>query len=131
MKTTLSVLALLALLIPRPAAAQGFVVPFIGWNFSGDAKCLEITGCEENSKNFGVGIGAMGPLLGFESEFAYSKDFFGSAPSYTSDVFTWMNNVMLVPKIPVVRPYALAGIGLIRSNIDPKEGSNPVTSVLN
>ena len=60
MKTTLlSLIIAAALLVPRPAAAQGFINPFFGWNFGGDAKCLEITGCEEHMTNWGVSFGAL------------------------------------------------------------------------
>lgn len=120
MKTTLaSLIVAAALLVPRPAAAQGFVNPFFGWNFGGDAKCLAITGCEEHMTNWGVSFGALGPVLGFEQEFAYAKNFFGEAPSYDSNVFTLMSNVIINAPIPVVRPYAVGGVGLIKSHVEP------------
>jgi len=118
-RTLLSLLVAAALLAPRPAAAQGFVNPFLGWNFGGDAKCLQITGCEENTKAWGVAFGALGPVFGFEEEFAYNKDFFGSAPTYGSDVFTLMSNVIINAPIPVVRPYVAGGVGLIKSHVEP------------
>jgi opacity protein-like surface antigen len=124
MKTMLlSLTVAAALLVPRPAAAQGFVNPFFGWNFGGDAKCLEITDCEEHATNWGVSFGALGPVLGFEQEFAYAKNFFGEAPTYDSDVFTAMSNVIVNVPIPVVRPYAVGGVGLIRSHLEPSVGS--------
>ncbi len=119
----LSLIVSAALLAPRPAAAQGFINPFFGWNFGGDAKCLEITGCEEHMTNWGVSFGALGPVFGFEQEFGYSKNFFGEAPTYASDVFTAMSNVMITAPIPVVRPYAVGGVGLIRSHVEPTVGS--------
>jgi len=80
MKTTLFTLMLTtALLMPRAAAAQGFINPFFGWNFGGDAKCLEITGCEEHMTNWGVSFGALGPVFGFEEELGYSKKFVETA----------------------------------------------------
>jgi opacity protein-like surface antigen len=124
MKTTLaSLIVAAALLVPRPAAAQGFVNPFFGWNFGGDAKCLTVLGCEEHMTNWGVSFGALGPVFGFEEEFAYSKNFFGEAPTYGSDVFSLMSNVIINAPIPVVRPYAVGGVGLIKSHVEPTAAS--------
>src|SRR5829696_8729728 len=100
MKTTVLSLAVIAVMLaPRPAAAQGFISPFVGFNFGGDAKCPEVTGCEDKSTNFGVAIGKLGPVIGFEEEFNYAKDFFGSAPGFESSVLTLMTNVIIGPKI--------------------------------
>jgi opacity protein-like surface antigen len=98
--------------------AQSFVSPFIGFNFGGDANCPNITGCEEKRLNFGVSLGRMGSVFGFEEEFAYAKDFFGTAPTLNSSVLTVMSNVMLVPNIGPIRPYALAGLGLIKTKVE-------------
>jgi len=122
-RTLLTLIATAALLAPRPAAAQGFINPFFGWNFGGDAKCLEITGCTEHMTNWGVSFGALGPVFGFEEELGYSKNFFGEAPTYGSDVFTLMSNVVISAPIPVVRPYAVGGVGLMRSHVEPSVGS--------
>jgi len=70
-----------------------------------------------------VSLGALGPVFGFEQEFAYAKNFFGEAPTYDSDVFTAMSNIILNAPIPVVRPYAVGGVGLIRSHLEPSVGS--------
>jgi opacity protein-like surface antigen len=124
MKTTLlSLLAAAALLVPRPAAAQGFINPFLGWNFGGDAACLQITDCEENTTGWGVSFGALGPVLGFEEEIGYTKNFFGSAPTFDSNVLTVMSNVIVSAPIPVVRPYVAGGVGLIKSRFEPTVGS--------
>jgi opacity protein-like surface antigen len=60
----------------------------------------------------------MGSVLGFEEEFAYAKDFFGTTPAFDSSVFTLMSNLMLVPKTGPVRPYALAGLGLVKTHVE-------------
>lgn len=101
-----------------PARAQGFVSPFIGVDFGGDAQCPNLTGCEDNKINAGVSFGAMGDVLGFEEEIAYAPNFFGSAAGLSSRVLTLMSNVMLVPKIGPVRPYVVGGIGLIKTHVD-------------
>jgi opacity protein-like surface antigen len=114
-----SVLAL-ALIVGAPthARAQAFVSPFIGYDFGGDASCPQITSCENKKLNFGVSLGTTGRVLGFEEELAYAKDFFGTAPSLSSNVLTLMSNAMIIPKIGPVRPYALAGLGLIKTHVE-------------
>ena len=98
--------------------AQSFISPLIGFNFGGDSGCPTVTDCDDKRLNLGVGLGRLGTILGFETEFAYAQDFFGSAPGYSSSVLTVMGNVMLVPAIGPVRPYAQAGLGLIKSRVE-------------
>jgi opacity protein-like surface antigen len=99
--------------------AQSFISPFIGFNFGGDSGCPEVTGCEEKRLNAGVAIGRMGSVLGFETEFGYAKNFFGdNEPAFESSVLTVMGNVMIVPDLGPVRPYALAGLGIIKSRVE-------------
>jgi opacity protein-like surface antigen len=100
------------------ARAQSFISPLIGFDFGGDANCPNVTGCEDKRLNYGVALGRMGSVFGFEEEFAYAKDFFGTAPTLNSSVLTVMSNVMLVPKIGPIRPYALAGLGLIKTHVE-------------
>ena len=102
----------------RSAHAQGFISPFIGYNFGGDAGCPEITNCEDNRTDYGVSIGALGSIVGFEEELGYTKNFFGESVGQTSNVLTLMSNFMLAPKIGPVQPYGLAGLGLIRTSVE-------------
>ena len=100
------------------ARAEGFISPLLGFNFAGDANCPAVQGCEDKRMNFGVALGATGNIFGFEEEFAYARDFFGSAPNLKSSVLTVMSSVMLAPKIGPVRPYFLTGVGLIKTHVD-------------
>ena len=100
------------------AHAQGFISPLVGYNFGGDAGCPNPTNCEDKKLNAGVALGAMGSLFGIEEEFAYSKDFFGSSPNRSSSVLTLMTNLMIAPKLGMVVPYALAGVGLLKTHVD-------------
>lgn len=100
------------------ARAQGYISPLIGFNFGGDANCPNITGCQEKRLNYGVALGKMGSVLGFEEEFAYAKDFFGTAPTFNSSVLTVMSNAMFVPNIGPIRPYALVGLGLMKTHVE-------------
>jgi len=106
------------LLAGSHAFAQGYISPFIGFDFGGDSGCPEITNCQDKKLNAGVALGAVGTVFGFEEEFAYAKDFFGDAPGLSSSVLTLMTNVMIVPAVGPIRPYALAGIGLIKTHVE-------------
>ena len=116
--TRTSIALLIAAATAAEARADSYVNPLIGFNFGGDSGCPTITGCEDKRLNLGVGLGSMGALFGYETEFAYAKDFFGTGPNLSSSVFTIMGNVMLVPAIGPVRPYALAGLGMIKSHVE-------------
>jgi opacity protein-like surface antigen len=98
-----------------PARADGFITPFIGFNFGGDSSdCRSFSNCEDKRSNYGVSLGSMGSVFGFEADFSYAKDFFGKVPGTESSVFSWMNNLLVgVGKGPI-QPYGLIGIGLIR-----------------
>jgi opacity protein-like surface antigen len=100
------------------AKAQGFISPFIGYDFGGDSSCPEVTGCSDKRLNLGVTLGAMGNVFGFEEEFAYAKDFFGEAPQFSSSVLTVMTNLMIIPNVGPVRPYLTGGLGLIKMHVD-------------
>jgi opacity protein-like surface antigen len=103
--------------------AQGFISPLIGYDFGGDAGCPSVSNCEDTKVNVSVSVGAMGTILGFEAEVAYAPDFFGNAPALSSSVLTLMGNVMLVPKLGRVRPYVLAGIGVIKTHVELTQAS--------
>ena len=106
-----------------PGYAQGFISPFVGYDFGGDAKCAQLSGCTDTRLNVGVALGAMGSLIGFEEEVGYAPDFFGSGTGLNSSVLTVMSNLMLAPKIGPVRPYVLAGTGLMKSHVELKTAS--------
>jgi hypothetical protein len=102
----------------RPAHAQGFISPFYGYNFSGDASCPEITDCKDKHGNYGVSFGALGSFVGFEAELARTSDFLGETPTQSTNVVTFMGNLMLAPKFGPIQPYGLVGAGLIRTTIE-------------
>jgi opacity protein-like surface antigen len=118
MKTGILLALMITLGSAAAAQAQGYVSPLIGFDFGGDASCPNVTGCVDKKLNVGVALGTMGSLFGFEEEFAYAKDFFGTAPGLSSSVLSLMSNVMLVPKIGPVRPYVLAGLGLLKTHVE-------------
>jgi len=108
----------------RPADAQGFISPFYGYNFGGDAGCPEVLNCHDKRADYGVSFGALGPIVGFEAELGYTDNFFGETSNQSSNVLTFMGNFMLAPKIGPVQPYGVAGLGLIRTTVEGVGTSN-------
>jgi opacity protein-like surface antigen len=127
----IAVVVSVSLVAAAPARAEGFVVPFYGFNFGGDsnANCQTFSGCEDKRANFGVAFGSMGPVLGFEEELSFAKDFYGTVPAGDSAVFSLMSNLVAGIGRGPVQPYAIAGAGWIRSRtslslVDQFERSN-------
>ena len=115
---TLFLTLLISIASAVPASAQGFVSPFLGYNFGGDSGCVQITNCEDKNLNWGVGVGALGPIFGGELEFAFIPDFFGESTTQSSSVFTLMGNFMLAPRFGPVQPYGTIGLGLIKTHAE-------------
>jgi hypothetical protein len=111
-------LAALLLTVPSAARAQGYIAPFIGANFGGDAGCPSLSDCDDKNYNLGVALGASNVLLGFEEEIGYSKHFFGDDPLQSTSVLTVMSNVLVGPRIGFVRPYGLIGLGIVKTRVE-------------
>jgi hypothetical protein len=111
----IAVFAVFALLAAAPAQAEGFISPYIGFNFGGDsANCVTLRSCEDRRTNFGLSIGTRRGIFGVEQDIAYAPDFFGKTPGGSNAVLTLMSNMLLVIPAGPVQPYAVVGIGLIR-----------------
>jgi len=110
--------AVFTLVNARTAQAQGFISPSVGYNFGGDSGCPTATDCEEKNWNWGVSLGALGSVVGFEAELTYEDNFSGERTNEKSDVTTVMGNFMIAPKFSFVQPYGLVGIGLIKTGVD-------------
>ena len=100
------------------ARAQGFISPFLGLNFGGVSGCPELRDCENQQRNLSLSLGKFGSILGAETEIAYSPKFLGEVAGLSSNVLTMMGNVMLAPKAGPVRPYLLAGTGVIKTRFE-------------
>jgi opacity protein-like surface antigen len=125
MRPTAAAVAIVAfaLSLPASSAAQGFVVPNIGWDVGGSAgNCPSLlTDCREKRVNYGVAFGAFrgGGIVGLESDIAYAPDFFGESASFgTNSVLTVMGNILIAIPAGPVRPYVAGGLGLIRTRLD-------------
>jgi opacity protein-like surface antigen len=116
--STLFLTLLLSIFAAAPAHAEGFISPFIGYNFSGDSGCPSISNCEDKHLNWGLGVGAVGNIFGVEAEFAYIPNFFGEVPGQENNVFTFMGNFLLAPKFGPVQPYGTIGLGLIKTHAE-------------
>ena len=103
---------------PSAVHAQGFISPSIGYNFGGSAGCRSAADCNDKNWNWGGSIGALGSLFGFEAELTYEGDFTGDRPDHRTKVTTGMANFLLAPKISIVQPYGLVGVGLIRTDVE-------------
>ena len=105
---------------PATAYADGFLSPSMGFTFGSDfADCQTVTDCQKHQANYGVGMGYLGSLVGFEEEFVYTPTFFGSSSASTSNhVLSLMSNVLVNVPLGPVRPYGTIGLGLLRTNVD-------------
>ena len=112
------------LCLPTQSAAQAFIYPFLGYNFGGDSGCPEITDCEDKNLNWGVSLGAVGGIVGAELEFAFIDSFFGETSVTKTSVTTIFGHFLLAPKFGPIQPYGLAGLGVIRSNVEVTGGTS-------
>jgi hypothetical protein len=109
--------------VASTAHAQGFISPFIGYNFGGDSACPTVTDCDSKSLNLGVSFGNINSLIGFEEEFAYARDFFKDPTVSNSSVLTLMSNVIIGPRIKYFRPYGVGGFGLMKARVELEPAS--------
>lgn len=125
--------ALALMLTPAPAQAQSwFVSPFVGGNFGGNADFGDFPDDDdavERRLDFGGTIGWNPGVVGFEVDLGYSPNFFEDTAGDRNfefgdnNVTTIMGNLLLSAKPGSgFRPYASAGLGLIRSNVASATG---------
>jgi opacity protein-like surface antigen len=110
-------------LTSAPASAQGYISPFIGFDYGGNSGCPTATGCEDKDSNLGVAGGKLGSIAGAEVELGYARNFFGDTPGVDANVLTLMTNIIVGPKIGAIRPFVLGGVGLIKSHVEFTAGS--------
>lgn len=101
-----------------PARADGFITPYLGFGFSGDAaNCQTLTTCEERRNQWGVALGTTNGVLGFEQDIAYAPQFFGKSPGADNALLTFMSNLMIVIPAGPIQPYGVIGVGLLRPHV--------------
>jgi opacity protein-like surface antigen len=112
---------LLVLLLAPNAVAQGFISPFIGTSFSKPVleACSVTAGCEDGQRTWGVALGGFGGVFGAEFDLGYTKAFFGeTSDDISTGLLSMMGNLLIGPRIGPVQPYGLAGVGVLRLNVD-------------
>jgi hypothetical protein len=122
----LLVLALL-LLAPRESAAEWHVKPFLGWALGGETTLHDPDFAVGRRHGlFGVGVVVLGEVFGIEADVALAPAFFESGRPdslvVASSVTTLTGSVVVaMPRRRTqytLRPYAVAGAGLIRAQLD-------------
>ena len=108
-----------ALLSAAPARADWLLTPFAGVTFSGDSQKENFT--------YGGSLAYMGAsVVGFELDFGYTPEFFEPDNDEIdliddSNVTTVMGNIVIGAPIggsgAQVRPYAVGGVGLLRTSV--------------
>jgi opacity protein-like surface antigen len=122
----MSVMAVVLLLSVSSARADGYASFFTGVNFGGAAgRSLDQALDAGNRLTFGGAIGGMSNgIFGGELDIAYTHNFFGNQfPIGNNSLLTVMPSLVLGIPIggqrgPGIRPYATAGLGLIKRNLD-------------
>ncbi len=131
-----SLVLLASVVAPSKASADWLLTPFVGWNWGGTANLLNLEDFDdefEQKAMFGASLGWMGAgVFGFEADLGFSPNFFeqtagtGNFQFGDSNLTTFMGNVLL--GVPIggqhgvgFRPYAVGGLGIIKSRIDGAE----------
>jgi len=113
--------SVILLLAPAAASAQGYLTVFVGGNFGGDSGVSLDQSIGDTSKlNFGARLGTMSAgIFGGEIDLGYTRDFYGKGTIFdSSNVLTLMGNVVVGFPAGPIRPYVLAGVGVIRRTVD-------------
>jgi len=122
-RRTIAIGCFLLMLIPAAARADGLIVPFAGVNFGGDAGETIVDGTDAERLDWGISLAWMGGgVFGFEGDVGYSPDFYGKGDAGGSSVLSVTGNLLL--GVPFggqqgfgIRPYALVGVGVLRSDL--------------
>src|SRR5215207_6632380 len=120
--------ALALALAPATASAQDwFLTPFIGANFGGNASFEDFDDVDDEVEkriDFGATLGWNPSVVGFEVDFGWSPNFFENTVGDAdfefgdSNLTTFMGNLLIsAPPGRGIRPFASAGLGLIRSRV--------------
>jgi opacity protein-like surface antigen len=130
---TIASLALIAsVAAPSKASADWLLTPFVGWNWGGTANLINSGSFDdefEQKAMFGASLGWMGAgIVGFEADFGFSPNFFENTTGSSnfqfakSNLTTAMGNILV--GVPIggqhgvgFRPYAVGGVGIIKSRI--------------
>ena len=121
--------------VAKPASADWLFTPYVGVVFGGSANTFNVKDLSDEFErriSFGGGLTWMGAgKLGLEVDYHLAPNFYQiadgggniAALNLDSSVQTLMANVIMGAPIggtsgPGIRPYAVAGVGLMRSSLD-------------
>ena len=120
-RLSISTLALTLLIFvagARPAHAQGFISPFIGYNFGGDSGCPEITNCEDKNLNWGVGSEGSDAYLALRRSSPFSGLFRRVARHVIERLHLYGQCHARAEVRPCSTVRTLAGLGLIKTKVE-------------
>ncbi|MEO5739974.1 MAG: outer membrane beta-barrel protein [Vicinamibacterales bacterium] len=108
------VITLLSLGVARDVAAQGFLSPFAGTTLSSPTSAGSST-----KTGFGIAFGALGGVMGGETEIAYFPELIDNAANAIakSKVITFSGGALIGPTLGRVKPYAAIGAGNLHLNV--------------
>jgi len=114
MKRFSSIAAAVLLCLPRPAAAQGFINPFVATTLTSPSPSGG-----SSKPGFGIAFGGIGKVVGGETEIAFfpeliDKDANGLAKSR---VVTFAGDMLIGPTIGPVKVYGAFGAGNLHLNV--------------
>jgi Outer membrane protein beta-barrel domain len=113
-------------LSPAQARAEGYISPWVATNAGTGFDGNNLGRSFDNGRaGIGTQVGAMGKgIIGAELDLGWSPSFFGSKSDFgNNSVIDVMGNIIV--GLPIggtrgagIRPYATAGLGLLRTQID-------------
>ena len=113
------------LLTPVAASAQAQITLFVGGNFGGSTDvALDESIRDASQLDFGARLGLFtGGLFSLEFEYGHTPNFYGKGTVFdSSSVRTFMGSLALGFPAGPVRPYAVAGLGLIKRTVEYTQG---------
>jgi opacity protein-like surface antigen len=111
--------------VATEARADGFISPFMGVNFGGDVGgTLNSAASKGKRAAFGAAVGFMGGgVFGVELDVAYTNKFYGEGAMLADNSLLTVMPALILG-VPVggqrglgIRPYATAGVGMVRRNL--------------
>jgi opacity protein-like surface antigen len=127
MKRLILITAMALCLAPATASAEWILTPFIGTSFAAGADTNDdlINEALDRSKlTYGGTLTYLGGgILGFEVDFALAPNYFEPEDDSAGDVdnsnyMSLMGNVILSTPRGAFRPYATAGVGMLKTFVD-------------
>ena len=125
MKRLIVITAMALCLAPATASAEWIFTPFIGASFAAGSDNTDFDTVLDGSKmTYGGTLTWLGGgVLGFEVDFGYAPEYFEGDDDEvdfvdSSNYTSLMGNVVLSTPRGAFRPYATAGVGMLKTTVD-------------